>query len=38
MKITGIDINNWETAASDSGNWRSIVKSGVKSGEYTVAG
>ena len=26
MKIGGIDINNWETVASDRGNWKSIVK------------
>ena len=38
MKITGIDINNLETAVCDSGNWRSIVKSGMKSGEFTVDG
>ena len=25
-KMTGIDINNWETVTSDRGKWRSIAK------------
>jgi hypothetical protein len=26
MKMVGIDINSWETVASDRGNWRSDAK------------
>ena len=29
-KMAGIDINNWETAAIDRGNWSSVVKTGTK--------
>ena len=30
MKTTGIDINNWETVASNQGDWRSIFKTGMR--------
>ena len=30
MKMAGNDINNWENVVSDRGNWRSIVKDGMK--------
>ena len=31
--IAELDINNWETAASNRGNWRSVVKTGMQRGE-----
>ena len=33
ITIARLDINKWETAASNRGNWRSVVKTGMKRGE-----
>ena len=34
MKTTRTNITNWEAAASDRGNWRSVVKTGMKRENY----
>ena len=33
LKLTGIDMGNWESLAADRNGWRHAVNSGVKSGE-----
>ena len=35
MKVAGIDTTTWEAAADDRGNWRSVVKAGMRRGEET---